>query len=182
MNENQVWETPHWYLIHTHPKQENRAEGNLKFLSSETYLPMRLTERVNPFTDQTEYAVRPLFPGYLFARFKVNDSYHKVAYTRGVRAVVSFSDSPAIVGDDVVELIRSRQSRDGLVRIQEPLRCGDLVVIKQGPLKNLVGVFGKNTSDAERVMLLLQAVEYQACVIVNRRDLAKADLTATAVT
>jgi len=130
---------------------------------------------MNSFTDEKCYVVKPLFPRYIFARFSVNNEYHKVSYTRGVQAVVSFNHEPTIVDDEVVELIRSRESKDGLVRVQEAFLAGDLVRINDGPMKNLLGVFERTMSDSDRVVLLLRAVEYQAHVVLHRTDIRKVD-------
>jgi transcriptional antiterminator RfaH len=127
-----------------------------------------------------EGAVKPLFPGYLFARFKIKDAYHKIRYTQGVREIVRFGAEPAIVGDEVVELIRARQDGSGSIAMQDQFHPGEVVLIKQGPLRNLAAVFQRSMSDAGRVMLLLQTVEYQAQVVVDRSCIEKADSAARA--
>ena len=39
MNCATVADIPFWYAIHTHPKQENRAESNLQAWNVETFIP-----------------------------------------------------------------------------------------------------------------------------------------------
>ena len=173
MNINQEWNLAHWYLVHTHPKQELRAEANLRTLPLETFLPRRRVERLNRFTDKKEHLVTPLFPRYLFVRFKVSDLYHRVCFTRGVQGVVSFDGTPTLVEDDIVIMIQSRQGNDGLVKVCENFTKGDQVLIKEGPFKNLVAVFEHAASDAERVMLLLQTVTYQGHLVMDRINIVK---------
>lgn len=168
MEIQQAWNTPNWYLIRTHPRQESRVEANLRTLNMETFVPMYRSRVQNQYTNQVTYVPRPLFPGYIFAHFKINELYHKISYTRGVHSLVSFSDQPATVDDEVIALIQSRAGKDGLVRIEEALTPGDQVVVKAGPFKNLTAVFERTMSDADRVLLLLQTVNYQAHIIVDR--------------
>ena len=59
---------PSWYVLHTHPKQENRAESNLLSWNVETFVPRYKTRRRNQFKSNPGYTVRPLFPGYIFVR------------------------------------------------------------------------------------------------------------------
>lgn len=170
METQQEWNTPNWYLIRTHPRQESRVESNLKVLNLQTFVPMYRNRVQNQYTGHVCYVPKPLFPGYIFAHFKINDLYHKVNYTRGVHSLVSFSNKPATVDDEVIAMIQSRAGNDGLVRIEEDLTPGDQVVVKQGPFKNLTAVFERTMSGADRVLLLLQIVNYQAHIIVDRQS------------
>jgi transcription antitermination factor NusG len=62
--------------------------------------------------------------------------------------------------------------KDNFVRIDEEIRPGDKVVIKDGPLKNFAGIFEREMKDTDRVRLLLEAVSYQAHIEIER-DLVK---------
>ncbi|MGH9754026.1 MAG: transcription termination/antitermination NusG family protein, partial [Blastocatellia bacterium] len=88
MNRATVTDIPRWYAIQTHPKQENRAESNLKAWNVETFFPRIKDCRFNEFTGEPSYFIKPLFPGYLFSRFALNNLLHKVRFTRGVHSVV----------------------------------------------------------------------------------------------
>jgi transcription antitermination factor NusG len=117
--------------------------------------------------------IKPLFPNYLFARFNLRDLYHKVRFTRGVRRLVSFDDTPSVVSAEVIDLIRSRLGRDGLVRIGEPLAVGDAVEIKGGPFKDLMGIFERETKDSDRIMVLLQTASQAYHLVVDRNLVQK---------
>lgn len=165
-------ESLRWYLIHTQPKQESRAEYNLNAWKIEILAPKLKERRFHPYTSAPTYAIKPLFPGYIFARFKPG-LLSKVHYTRGVHSVVSFGDAPVTVEDEVIEAIRSRIAEDGFVRIGEELKPGDRVLIKSGPLKNLRGVFERELKASERVMILLTSVKYQSRLTVERNVVQK---------
>src|ERR1044072_7426163 len=106
MSRENMWNHLQWYVIHTNPKQEDRAECNLRAWQVETFNPKIRTCRRNEFTGEPVYSVKPLFPRYFFARFKVNELFHKVRFTRGVHDVVSFGDYPTAVHDDMIAIIK----------------------------------------------------------------------------
>jgi transcription elongation factor/antiterminator RfaH len=173
MNLEPIWDVPRWFVIHTHPKQEYRAESNLNIWRVETFSPKFKQRRTNQFTSKPTFLTKFLFPGYIFARFKVNDLYHKVRYTRGVHSLVSFTNYPAPVSDEVIDAIKSRIMEDGMVRIGDEFRPGDEVLIDSGPFKDFKGIFQRGMKDADRVRVLLQTVNYQACIIINRESVRK---------
>jgi MbtH protein len=115
---------------------------------------------------------KPLFPSYIFAKFIANDLYQKVRYTRGIRRLISFGDSPTVVDEEIIAMIQSRISKDGFVRIDEDIKPGDKVVIKDGPFRTFTGVFEREMSSTDRVRVLLLAVSYQAHIEIER-DMVK---------
>src|SRR5262245_35599224 len=158
MNRATVTDIPRWYAIHTHPKQENRAESNLKAWNVETFFPRIRSCRFNEFTGEPSYFIKPLFLGYLFARFPLNNLLHKVRFTRGVHSVVCAGNAPAPVDDGVIEIIAAQIDNTGLVKIGVDLEPGAKVLIKSGPFKGLTGIFERGASDADRVKILLDSV------------------------
>jgi transcriptional antiterminator RfaH len=97
MREAIVKDVPRWYVIHTHPKQEDRACSNLEALGAPTFNPKIRERRYNQFVISSTYVTKPLFPRYIFAQVKVSDLYHKVRFTRGVYNVVSFGEVPTSI-------------------------------------------------------------------------------------
>jgi transcriptional antiterminator RfaH len=160
---------PQWYAIHTHPKQENRAESNLKAWSVEVFLPRIRDCRFNEYTYEPSYFIKPLFPGYLFARFELSYLFHKVRFTRGVHSIVCVGDAPASVDDSVIEIVASQIDEAGFVKIGAGLEPGAKVLIQTGPFKGLTGIFERDTSEIDRIKILLDCVSFQARVEVDRR-------------
>lgn len=161
-----------WYVIKTQPKHEVRADCNLKVLDIHTFLPMTKERYINPFSGLSSYVVRPLFPRYLFAQFDTGSMLRRVCFTRGVHSVVSFGNGPVSVDNEMIEMIQQRIGDDGLVRLDNDLNAGDPVMIDNGPLKDLVGVFQYDVKGTERVAILLTAINYQGRVIIGK-DLVK---------
>ena len=165
--------TPLWYVIHTNPKQEARADSNLKAWGVETFFPKVRERRYSNMTGEPSFIIKPLFPRYIFAKFKVCDLYHRVRYTRGVHSLVSLTEGPTAVDEEIVAAIQARINREGLVRLEEEFEAGDEVEIKTGPFKDFTGIFERELQDHERVRILLQTVSYQAHIIVERQLINK---------
>lgn len=167
----------HWYAIHTHPRQEDRAESNLKAWKVETFAPRRKHHRHNPYTNCPSHLTKPLFPGYIFARFDAGELLHKVRFTRGVHSVVSFGSDPIPIDDELIAIIQSRRGADGLIRIGDDFKSGDQVMIKEGHFKGFTGIFERNMKDADRVMIMLKTVGYQSHIVVEKECVSKVSAT-----
>ena len=165
-----IEDTVSWYVVHTHPKQEERTSSNLQAWGLETLNPRLLVSKCNQFTGKLTRVVKPLFPGYIFARFRFNDLYHRIRFTRGVHSLVCFNNRPAPVDEDIIDLIRSRLRTDGFVKTLAELKAGDEVVINDGRFRKLHGVFEREMQDADtdRVTILLSSVSFQAHIVVDR--------------
>jgi len=162
-----------WYAIRTHLHQESRANANLRAWNVETFYPKVKEQRRNQFSGALTSLTKPFFARYLFARFDVEKLLHKVWFTRGVSSVVSFGGTPTPVEDEIIEFFRARADKDGFVRLGEDLKPGDKVVMKGGILDSLEGIFEREMNDSERVMILLQTINYQGHVIVERSSIRK---------
>ena len=160
--------TPCWYAIYTKPKQEDRANFNLMAWNVEAFTPKFKESRLNAVTGKRNYAIKHLFPRYIFARFRASELLHKVYFTRGVHSVVSFGGTPCQVSDDIIELIRARMSEDGFVRIGEELTPGDKVIIDNGSLKNFAGIFEGKVGNRDKIVILLTAVHSQKRVVIKQ--------------
>lgn len=166
-------DTLSWYVVHTHPKQEDRANTNLRSLGIETISPRLRVNKYNEFSGKVTHIVKPLFPNYLFSRFRYNELFHKVRYTRGVHSLVSFNNKPAPIDDEIVELVRSQIGPDGLVKTLDELKAGDEVVINYGRFQDFCGVFERGMPDSDRVRILLNTVSFQAHIVVDRAFVTK---------
>ena len=165
--------TPQWYAIHTHPKQEDRANDNLRAWKVETFNPKIKKKHPNPYLKVPTYVSKSLFPRYLFARFDLDSMLGKILFTRGVQSVVSFGGIPAEVHDDIITLIQSQVSEEVFVEVGDQLRMGDKVKIEDGPLRSLTGVFERSVKGSDRVLILLAAINYQGSVVVQREHVSR---------
>ncbi len=159
----------HWYAINSKPHHELLAESSLKVLGVETLCPLLRETKVvrGKFRESTS----PLFSGYLFARFDLDQLYRGVLYARGVKKIVVFGVEPAVVDDEMIEGIRSRLKDDCVVRSGPSFHPGQSVRIQQGPLHGLEAVFDREMKGEQRAVLLLKALFYQARLVVDLQDI-----------
>jgi transcriptional antiterminator RfaH len=165
-----LWWSTNWYAIHTKPGQEGLAKMNIERLGLEVFLPMMRAERLS--WGIPRMVLKPLFSRYLFARFCPVTFLHSIRYARGVYQVVSTAETPTPVDEQIIHTIRSRIGAEGYVTMEpETMRAGDRLVVNEGPLQGLTGIFERELKDRERVVLLLEAIEYQARLLIEKRYL-----------
>ena len=157
-----------WYVVHTNPRQEERANNNLRAWGVETVNPKLQTRRYNQFNGAPSTITQPLFPRYIFAKFNASKQLAKIWFTRGVHDVVCFGGSPASVDDEIIEILQARIDESGFVKTSDDLKRGDKVVIKAGPMRNFMGVFECDLKASERISVLLTSINYQGRLVVGR--------------
>lgn len=164
-----------WYVIQTKPREEFRAVDNLRAQSVETFFPMVKESRLDRVTKKRSYSIKPLFPRYVFARFNANKMIHKVNFTRGVHSLVRFGGGPVAVDEEILDIISKRMGEDGYIDLCEHLNAGDKVVVVDGPFKDFVGVFERNVNERERIMIMLETINYQGRVVLEREMVRKVE-------
>ena len=154
-----------WYVINTKPKKEYQVERLFTEGGIEIYNPKY----------QIENRIKPFFPGYEFIYFDYPAQYRLVKYTRGVKRVVGVKEVPVPIPDGIIQAIKSREV-NGLIEIEkygEKPEVGDEIEVVEGPLKGLRGVFQKELTAKERVLILLNYVTYQGQLIIEKEKLKK---------
>ena len=68
------YRAPHWYACRTKARAEKKVAEVLERHSVECYLP--LVERERQWADRTKRVQFPMFPGYVFARFRLDEPTH----------------------------------------------------------------------------------------------------------
>ncbi len=159
-----------WYAIHTHASREAVAAMNIERLGLEVFLPQIKQEK--RVWGIAQMVIKPLFSGYLFARFAPAAYLHIIQYARGVRRVVGNGSSPTPVDDEIISAVRAGLNKDGYLHLEpQRLRRGDRVTVHEGPLQGLKGILEQDVGDCERVVVLLEAIEYQARLLIEKRYL-----------
>jgi transcriptional antiterminator RfaH len=153
---------PEWFVIQTKPKKEGEATTYLSTKGLEIFSP--LMENFMIRNGNINKELKPLFPGYIFGKFILEADYSLVRWGRGVKKVLSLGGYPTPVSEEVVEIIKRRADSSGIVRINHQFRPNDMVRIKSGPLRDLLGIFERWVSDNERVRVLLNLIGYQPAV------------------
>ena len=94
-----------WYVIHTKPRQEQRALENLQRQGFEAWLPMIELEKVR--RSRLTRVTEPMFSRYLFIRLDTTQTnWSPIRSTLGVSKLVSFGNVPAAVPDALIDMLR----------------------------------------------------------------------------
>jgi len=160
-----------WYVVQTKPRNEGRAQFHLEREGIETLNP--LMETYCSKGGKSTVALKPLFPNYIFARFILEQDYPKVKWARGVNKVVGRGREPIPISDIVVSEIKNRIDDDCVVKRAYDLNPQDTIKIKEGPLRDLTGIFDRWMSKEGRIRVLLSLIGYQTSVQLHYSQVEK---------
>jgi transcriptional antiterminator RfaH len=140
-----------WYALNTKPHSEARVSRVLMTRGFEILLPLLPTKVGEP--------IQPLFPAYLFVHCDLEQvEVGNLQWVPGLRRIIGFGGRPAVVPDAAIDLIRDHlrqiESQGGLPT--HGFKLGDEVVIDNGPLAGLRGIFQGPLGPAERVHILIR--------------------------
>jgi len=160
-----------WFLAHTRPRCELKAEFHLRAQGFRTYLPqIRKTVR---HARQLREARAPLFPSYLFLVLDLGrDRWLSVRSTIGVSSLVTCNERPIPVPVGVVESLIERSDHN-VIRLDNGLVEGQSVRILSGPFADFVGTL-ERLDDAGRVRVLLEMMGTAVPVALHRSVLSPA--------
>jgi len=122
-----------WHLATIKPRMDELAEINLRNQSIEFFLP-RFPIGKNKG--------KLIFPGYVFLKPKLNQTYQSIRSTKGIRNFVRFESNFACASDETIDELRN--SLDTIAYQMDKtnnFKKGDEILIKSGPLKDFYAVF-----------------------------------------
>ena len=138
-----------WYVIHTKPRQEQRALDNLERQGFQAWLPTIEMEKLR--RGKLTRVVEPMFSRYLFIQLdKTQTNWSPIRSTLGVSKLVSFGNVPAVVPDALIEAL---QQADGAQR-EYLLKEGDAVQFVSGPLQGLEGILQQRDGELRALVLI----------------------------
>ena len=95
-----------WFVVHTKPRQEQRALENLQRQGFAAWLPMLSVEKFR--RGRLEKVIEPMFSRYLFIQLdKVTSNWSPIRSTMGVSKLVTFGNLPAAVPPEIVDALRN---------------------------------------------------------------------------
>jgi transcription antitermination factor NusG len=155
-----------WHVLHVISNHEKRVVLHLAMRSVEHYLPL-YTERVK-WTDRTAVVERPLFTGYVFARFSPQNR----------RSVISIPGVLRMLGQeerDTVSCAELDRIRNGLasgllLRPHGLVAVGTRVRVRDGAFAGAEGIVREMRRQC-RVIITLAAVHLSFSLEVKLGDL-----------
>src|SRR5262245_45858337 len=134
--ERRTWKGLHWYAVQTRAQHEKIVAQTLAGKGYEELLPLYNCRR--RWSDRIKELELPLFPGYVFCRFDLEQRL-PILVTPGVHHIVGIGKVPWPVEESEIAAIQSLV-RTGLPT--EPwrfLEAGQFVRIDSGPLEGMEG-------------------------------------------
>jgi transcriptional antiterminator RfaH len=135
-----------WYLVKTKARMEEIAEINLKNQGIEYFLP-RFT------CGKREGKV--IFPGYIFIKPKMGNTFQSIRSTKGVSDFVRFEMTFANASDETIDELKAgvdvMSGRMDQINLHQK---GDQVFIKSGPFKDFNAIFEKYEANQSAIVLI----------------------------
>jgi len=157
-----------WVVLKTQPRHEVVAVNAMDARGVESYVPLVRPSRVSGSTVA-------LFPGYVFARVReTSDDLLRIRSAPGIAYLLPRDCSPAVVPDDVIDIIRHRLAEQQHPLAALELEHGDRVQIVSGPFRWTDAVFDRRLSAAGRVRILLELAHRSVPVSVDETQLKRA--------
>lgn len=159
-----------WYAVYTRARHEKRVERLLVERRLETYLP--LLRRVSRWSDRHQLVAWPVFPSYVFARFRRSD-LHRILEVPGVARVVGPEGDITPIRPEELENVRrfvAALAGTGLrPRAVALFAAGDWVEVTEGPF---AGVFGQVVAHRTGRRVLVGLPSLGVGLSVNLREAA----------
>ena len=142
-----------WCVVYTKPQKEEFAEVNLHLRGIETFFPKLFL----PKSAKRKKQIVALFPNYLFVCIDViSDEYASIIWCPGVKRMVSFNGTPAIVEESIMAFLMGQAGADGVISARCNISIGQQVAINGGPFDGLVGIIQEPPNARGRVKILLE--------------------------
>jgi transcription antitermination factor NusG len=176
ISESAKLKMPHWFAIRTSPRWEFRASSELSLRGLEIYLPVCRAK--HKWSDRVQIVDEPLFPGYLFGRFHL-DNRVRVLQTTGVKQIVSIGNTPAPMSDGEIENLRTLVSARPVLMPWPYLPAGQRVRIGRGPLAGVEGFVVRADEGAFRIVVSVDLLQRSVAAEIDRESISSAQLGAS---
>ena len=153
-----------WYALRVKPRFEKVVARNLKAKGFEEFLP--LYRRSRQWSDRVKEIDLPLFPGYVFCRFDIDDSL-PILFVPGVTSIVGIGKSPTAIDEREIEDLLS-VSKFGVHCQPWPfVSVGQTVSVEHGALKGLEGIV-TTVKNEYRLIISLSSLQRSVAVEIDR--------------
>lgn len=164
-----------WYALSVRHQHERQTERALRGQGWDTLVPTYRSQR--QWSDRVKEIESPLFAGYVFCRFSLQDRA-RVEDTPGVAQIVKFNGQAAALEDREIEEIQTMIASGSRLSPWPYLRAGDRVQVVRGPLRGLEGTLLRDGGEARLVVSveMLQrsiAAEVDPAMVVPLRALGR---------
>ena len=161
-----------WFVIYVKSRSEKKVSKQLDDIGIESFLP--LITRIKQWSDRKKKVEEPLFRSYIFVHISLSD-YYNVLNVANVVKFVSFEKKPVAVPENQIIAIKKYICDTDLHEIEcedLDLKEGELVRIKTGQMKDLIGRFIE-IKGKHRVVINIEAVGQSLPINISRSNIEK---------
>ena len=163
---NNKKEDKKWFAVYVKSRSEKKVFKLLGDIDIEVFLP--LITRVKQWSDRRKKVEEPLFRSYLFVNISLSN-YYNVLQVPGVLKFISFENKPVPVPENQIAAIKHYINDIDMHDITnyDVFKEGELVRIKTGQMKDLVGRFVK-IKGKHRIIIDIESVGQSLPINVPR--------------
>jgi len=164
-----------WVLIYTKPRQEIKANENLRRQGFKTFLPL-----IAPTNKNSEFkSLVPVFPRYFFAQINFElDNWTSIKSSYGVSHIVMFSEKFTSIPNNIIKLIQDKLDASGIYKEDVSIvdyQKGDPISIKDGRFAGIDAIFLSKKSK-DRVRLLLKLLNTSVVAEITTSDIGNKEV------
>ncbi len=160
---------PRWFCLHTLSRAEKALAADLTDRGIDHFLP--LIREVTYYGRRKFVVARPLFPGYLFLRGTIEETWAAERTSR-VAKVIPVADQETL--DDELAHLRLAIDRGAPLSASRSLHQGDFVEVKAGPFRGLRGWVDRVLRE-DRLVLRVGVLNRAADLEIDRTLLVPVD-------
>ena len=156
-----------WFAIWTRSRHEQVVRDQLARKQIDAFLPTM--PRWSRWKDRKKKIDWPLFPGYCFARFDLEDALAILKCT-GVVNIVSFDGKPAPIPECELDSIRVLVGSDLQYDPCPMIHEGMMVEVTHGALRGVIGRLMRKDALKARLVLSVNLIGQAVSVEVDAAD------------
>ena len=156
-----------WYAVRTRSRFEKVVRDQLTGRGIECLLP--LCKRMSQWKDRKKIIEWPLFSGYCFGRFGLDQRMHVLQAPGVVQIIGSAHAAEPIPGHEIAAIQRLTQSGHDYEACPYDLKEGMIVTVIRGPLEGLHGRFVRRATTC-RLIIAVNLIQQAAAVDIAAEE------------
>ena len=152
-----------WFALQVWTRKESAVASELQAKGFECFLPMFTS--IRQWSDRVKQVELPLFPGYLFCRFELNNR-RSLVVTPGVLQIVGVGKSPAPLDDAEISALQLAAASEFPRQPWPYLSAGTRVRVVHGNLSGIEGIL-INFKGNHRVVLSVSLLQRSVALEVD---------------
>jgi transcriptional antiterminator NusG len=161
-----------WYAIRTRSRFEKVVRDQLIGRGIEPLLPLHT--RISQWKDRRKIIEWPLFPGYCFGRFTLDEQINVLQVPGVVQIIGSGTYAEPIPDEEIAAIQRIMQRCQQYEPYPYPPAKGTVVQVIRGPLKGIHGTFLR-TANVCKLVIAVNLIQQATAVEIDASDVASAD-------